>query len=294
MYYGLLPFFASVVLALGCALAFKVWHRRQLRRSPLHGRKLGHLPGQQLLERIERHDTEILTAVTIMYFALPIVFMLWAGSRLDWSRLRWGSNETMLVVFGLGMFGYGLFDYIRHFRARQHALDGLTAERVTGMQLNRLTAKDCSVMHDLPAEGFNIDHVVIAPRGVYAVETKSFRKPKDSSKGDNYRVTYDGQMLKFPDFAEKAALDQAKRQAKWLQRLLRESLAWDVEVTPALALPGWHIDQTDDVWRTSSVKVFTPMGDGANFMAKALDRLDATQRSLIVQALAIRYPVVDE
>jgi hypothetical protein len=36
----------------------------------------------------------------------------------------------------------------------------------------------------------------------------------------------------------------------------------------ALALPGWHVDPQDEVWRTAQVKVFTPMGEGANFMAK--------------------------
>lgn len=290
----MIPFFASAALALAFALSFKGWHKRQRRQSPLRGKKLGHLPGQQLLERIDHHDTGIMGAVMIMYFALPIMFMLWAGKELDWTRLRWGFEEIILLAGGISVFAYGLYDYIRHYRARQDAQDGLTAERVTGMQLNRLSSRGCLVMHDLPADGFNIDHVVIAPRAVYAVEAKSFRKPRNFTKGDYYRVAYDGQMLKFPDFGDKEALAQAARQAKWLKRLLRESLSWDVEVIPALALPGWHIDQTQDVWRSSGVKVFTPMGDGANFMAKDLNHLDATQRSLIAQALAIRYPVLDE
>ena len=158
------------------------------------------------------------------------------------------------------------------------------------MQLNRLVADGCIVMHDLPGEGFNVDHVVIAPRGVYAVETKSFRKPKQAGKGGNYRVAFDGALLRFPDFPEKDALQQARGQAQWLSKILREALGREVPVIPALALPGWLIDQTEDVWRSAQVKVFTPMGGGANFMAKDIQVIDPVTRNLIRDALAVRYP----
>jgi hypothetical protein len=125
---------------------------------------------------------------------------------------------------------------------------------------------------------------------VYAVETKSFRKPKQVAAGDNYRVAFDGALLRFPDFAEKEAVQQARGQAQWLSKVLREALNREVPVIAALALPGWHIDQTDDVWRGAMVKVFTPMGGGANFMAKDIQTLDQVTRNLIRDALAVRYP----
>lgn len=65
----------------------------------------------------------------------------------------------------------------------------------------------------------------------------------------------------------------------------------DIPVTPALSLPGWYVSQPEEVWRNSLVKVFTPMGDGANFMAKDIIRLDATLRALVATALAQRFPV---
>ena len=102
-------------------------------------------------------------------------------------------------------------------------------------------------MHDLPCEIGNIDHVVIAPRGVYAVETKSFRKPKQAQAGDNYRVSFDGTALRFPDFIERDAPDQALKQAQWLTKTLREVVKRDVRVIAALALPGWKVEQSEEV-----------------------------------------------
>jgi len=34
------------------------------------------------------------------------------------------------------------------------------------------------LFHDLPADGFNIDHVLISALGVFAIETKEYTKPK--------------------------------------------------------------------------------------------------------------------
>jgi hypothetical protein len=287
---GLLPFLLSAGFALAFALGYKAAARRLSRRSPLAGRKVGKLPGQELVERISSHETDLVLAVMLMYMALPLMFMTWVGTQFRLDTVVWGGNETLFLIAGLGLFGYGLYDYIRAHRARERARDGLLAERVTGMQLNRLVADGCIVMHDLPGEGFNVDHVVIAPRGVYAVETKSFRKPKQIDKGENYRVAFDGAMLRFPDFPEKDALQQARGQAQWLSKILREALGREVPVIPALALPGWHIDQSDDVWRSAAVKVFTPMGGGANFMSKDIQAIDPITRNLIRDALAVRYP----
>src|SRR5690606_21623326 len=114
--------------------------------------------------------------------------------------ISWGGSEWIFLAAALLMFSYGLLSYMRHLNAYDNIRDGLLAERVTGMQLNRLVANDCFVMHDLPCEGFNIDHVVIAPRGVYAVETKSFRKPRHKSSRESPKVKFDGNALDFGSF----------------------------------------------------------------------------------------------
>ncbi len=290
---GHLVFFLSVGLALACVLMFKALHKRYARKSPLWGKVVGHLPGQQLLQRVGDHHDELLMAALLMFLAFPIAFATWAGSRLQWHVLRFGFGEALFVALGIGLFAFGLFRYIRHFRWREQARDGLLAERVTGMQLNRLVAEGCRVLHDLPAPDFNIDHVVVAPAAVYAVETKSFRKPRGIAADEACKVAYDGTSLRFPDFATRAPIEQAERQAKWLRALLQETMKREIPVIPAVALPGWYIAR-DEAAKSSPVRVFTPMGKGAEFMAWGQERLDARQREMIVQALALRYPRIED
>src|SRR3546814_9596323 len=80
--------------------------------------------------------------------------------------------DWLFVVAATGLFAFGMWRFTVNWDARTKARDGLVAEQMTGQLLNRLIGPDCIVTHDLPCEGFNIDHIVIAPRAVYAVETK--------------------------------------------------------------------------------------------------------------------------
>ena len=76
----------------------------------------------------------------------------------------------------------------------------------------------CIVLHDVPSDTGNIDHIVVASRGVYVVETKSFRKPPPSGNKQNeaaYQVRFDGSTLMFPDFMTRKPVEQVLRHADW-------------------------------------------------------------------------------
>ncbi|MCH6485380.1 NERD domain-containing protein [Pseudoxanthomonas sp. LH2527] len=283
----------AVSLAFSAVTVFGVliWKARIQRRSPLHGRQVGHVPGQQLVKRHGEAGDGMLTSGLLMYLSAPTMLMAWALVRVPPDRMRIDGTTWVYALGAVVMFGWGAYDFIKHFKRAQNAKDGLLAERVTGMQLNRLVAEGCLVLHDLPAENFNIDHIVIGPRAVYAVETKSFRRPRGQSDTAAHRVTFDGKALRFADFVNTAAVEQAARQAQWLKRKLHESLGMDIPVVPALALPGWYIDKTE-AGKTSDVVVFTPMGKGADFLARGQEKLAPEQRRMIAQALAVRYPAL--
>lgn len=286
-------FLITAALMIACATVVRLIRKRSSRRSPLQGKKIANLPGQQLMARINKHSEEMITAFMVMYLSLPIMLFAWAIGRVDWSRFRFGVTEIAFLIAGMAVFAYGLWDYVRNLKAFLRAKEGQVAEQVTGQLLNRLIGPRCIVVHDVPCEGFNIDHVVIAPRCVYAVETKSFRKPRGSDDNSHFKVAFDGTALRFPDFVDTKAIEQARRQAQWLARYLRESLGQEIPVVPAVALPGWWIERTDAA-RRSDVRVFTPMGRGAEFLLDGEENLEPAKRSLIAQAISQKYPNVDE
>src|SRR3546814_2708651 len=93
------------------------------------------------------------------------------------------------------------------------------------------------------------------------------------------------------DWGDDAPVIQARRQAKWLARYLSESLGREIPVIPAIALPGWWIDRTEASKR-SDVRVFTPMGKGADFLLTGQQVLRSEEHTSELQSLMrISYAV---
>lgn len=132
----------------------------------------------------------------------------------------------------------------RRSRALDAARLGLDAEIAVGQELDQLMREGAAVFHDFPADGFNIDHVVISPRGIYAVETKGYAKPNRSRGLEDAKVRYDGRALHFPNWTTSKPLEQAERQAAWLKKWLSSAVGTPVSVTPVLAFPGWFVERT--------------------------------------------------
>ena len=103
------------------------------------------------------------------------------------------------------------------------------------------------MFHDLELKFGNIDHVVVGPPGVFAIETKYRRKLSKEKEG--YIVDYDGRMLHFGRKKTVKPLEQARRQAQELEKLISKLFAVK-RVVPVVVFPGWFVkgDNKGDVW----------------------------------------------
>jgi hypothetical protein len=281
------------LVAVAIFWSYRKWQDRDGRRSPIENRRV-YGAGEHLRKRVEGHTDEIMLGLTMLFFLGPAFIAVWALQHLDWAHVRVGFWDYVLTFILLLMLGASIWRIFKHGKQRRIANEGLKAELYTAQELNRLMTLGCTVLHDLQAEHFNIDHVVIGPRAVYAIETKSVRKPRASDNKDHFKVAYDGKLLRFPNFSDSKRLQQTKRQADWLASYLKQATGRAVPVIPALALPGWWVDAVGQAGMRE-VTVFNPAGRGANFMA---DRngtmLDASVVALVMQALVMRYPVDSE
>lgn len=234
---------------------------RRGRRSPLTGNLLRG-PGESLRIEIENISEKLDGALVNLFttFVPPLILVLLLtylqGNRVPIWEL------AMTYLFFLLLVAWATRRLYRLLKQRANLYLGLDAELAVGQELNHLMAQGCLVFHDFPAENFNIDHVVVGPGGVVAVETKGRAKPDKGRGSVDATVVYDGQILRFPDWHEKAPLDQAKRQAEWLQKWLSSAVGEPTPVKPALALPGWFIERT----KPGNVLLFN--GKSPQFLAK--------------------------
>lgn len=125
---------------------------------------------------------------------------------------------------------------------------GYDGERHVGQALNRLMLRGYTVYHDLVFEKagqkFNIDHVVIGEKGIFAIETKTRRKPIGEGNKKLFKVSYDGKSLGFPNGNTEEPIRQILASRNFLSEWLTGRIGKPVSVEPIIVIPGWWIDAT--------------------------------------------------
>jgi hypothetical protein len=124
---------------------------------------------------------------------------------------------------------------------------GRDGERCVGQFLERLREDGGQVFHDIPGKNFSLDHVVISPHGVYAIETKTFSKPWPKA-----RITVEGDSLRVAGrIPDRNPIEQASASARWLSSHLEELTGRKFPVRGVVVFPGWFVEQPSErgpVW----------------------------------------------
>lgn len=245
------PVFLGLAVAVG-VLSLARASRLRGRRSPLtQGLLRG--PGHALREKLD----DIYADLMAWLMACLMLPALLGSFYLSGPQGRNGSvvtlNALVYLVTGVAILLFCTYKLVVLMRRSIDYRSGLDAEVAAGQELDQLMRQGAVVFHDLPASGFNIDHVLVCASGVYAVETKSRFKSAGGER-DAYKVSFDGEKLQFPTWNETEPIEQARRQAKWLGDELTRAVGEPVQCTAVLALPGWYITQT----RRSDVRVLNP------------------------------------
>lgn len=232
--------FAGPLLAVGF-LVVRKRRARARRRSPV-AIDLLRGPGHTLREQLDDVGTDVLSDV----FVLMLVPLLALAVFLAQSHLRGLEKMSHLVpIYAVLVLAFVAVVMRKLWRAGEQ-LDklkaGYDAELAVGQELDQLMRQGAYVFHDFPADNFNIDHVVIAPEGIFAVETKGFTKPNRGQGRADATAVFDGRTLKFPTWTTKEPLEQAERQGEWLAKWLTSATGSPVHVLPVLALPGWFVE----------------------------------------------------
>lgn len=219
------------------------WRSRARRRAALAGGLL-RAPGESLRSGMADANWDAAEYAALALFVLPFAATLLApywslagGAPRGEAALALAGCAAALQVWLLAR----LWTVLR--RARRLAL-AYEAELAAGHELERLAPLGYRVFHDVPAEerGASIDHVVVGPAGVFAVETEG--RAARRANGGEWEVTYDGETLRFPGWRETRPLEQAVARADWVRTWLSSAVGETVPVRPLVVLPGWQVKRT--------------------------------------------------
>jgi len=211
-----------------------IFRKDKRTRSPIKGKALRE-PGQSLSEQLD----DLVNERLLLWFLLPLMLGILAAT--EW--WRWYNQApynplfyTLVAVLAALVSTLRIIPLFRQAKALKLGRDG---ERVVGQFLEDMRPNGYHVLHDLIGEGFNIDHVVIGKRGVYTVETKTLSLP--AKKRGTVRCEGAALMVNSRRM-DRDPIGQAKAQAAWLMRTLKESTGRDFRVQPVVAFPGWFVE----------------------------------------------------
>lgn len=237
--------YGAVFLALLTGLF--LWRKRNRKtRAPFpENARLLRGPGETLRRKLadldERSVYEILAAL-LLPLGVGLV-LAHIAIRLD------GTAQIIgLLVATLGLLASLVFvirRLVQGIERWRNTWLGYFGERIVAESLDPLKTEGFRIFHDVPAgdakNPFNIDHVIVGPSGVYAIETKTRRKGRARAGFAEHQIIYDGQVLAYPWGEDRHGLDQAARQASWLQSWLEQLIGQPVRVHPVLTFPGWMV-----------------------------------------------------
>ena len=223
------------------------------KKSPLKDKPL-RLPGQSLDDQIwdfnydQRIAPFIIALVCVFAVFMEIVFWLTHASRVK--------STFVMIAYALAAVCYAVWKW-RSSSPQLAALKlGRDGERVVAEVLAEQVRKGNAVFHDVVGPNFNLDHVIVAPQGVFVIETKTLSKP---TRPDAY-VTFDGKDLRVDGYAlDRDPIEQTLAEIRWLKDLLRDSTGTDIPVKGLIVFPGWFV-KSDHSNVDRKVWVMNPKG----------------------------------
>ncbi len=262
---------------------FRNRHALNSNRPPLPAKTLPE-PGQSTLARIDHLDREV-TAYTVAAFALPILVCAAILVPLGTGRSEFNPFSLgVATATGLGAYAFSLTRLIRLMTERRDARVERDGKVAVGQALSRLAKDGWRVFHEVPADAFTIDHLVVGTSGVFAVEDKTRAKPGSGRGVEGATVAYNGHVLFFGRTTDEETVARAQRKADWLSEWLGAALGEEVAARAVVAVPGWFVKRTTP----EGIPVVNPQQIPSLFKFIVPRPLDADQVARIVAQLERR------
>ena len=260
--------------------------RREQAESPPQEEKLLRPPGHSLASKMEKLWDDLIDQLpqVLAFGAFGAILFYEGFVFLAYPELRLAGTFSLIAAVACGFLAGRRTVAIRNLmRLRRNCQLGLRGEQAVAESLTEIASFGYRAFHDLPGEGkWNIDHVVVGPSGVFAIETKARRRRVGAGKQPAHEVHYDAEKLYFPTGEDREAVPQARGNARWVAEYLTKETGERVNAMPLLVLPGWYVKRL-----VADTKGFMAMNTTylKKYLADQPEKLPPAQVRRIITAL---------
>jgi hypothetical protein len=232
----------SATVAIACTVVFllaaKFWHlfARSLNAHP-------NFPDAIMREAAQRFrdEFEALSRKQSAYLGACLTFVfIFAVAHTFEARLLFAGYPAwqlyLLLATLLAAAGFALYRLVRTIRDWRRIRFLRDANIAIGHSLQRIAIGQGRVFHDVTTPAGMVDHILVGPGGVYAVNVVAHRAMRRESV-----QLVDGELRFKPDGTTIPIADIASRTTR-LEQEFRDLLKNSVRVRSVIAVPGWHAD----------------------------------------------------
>ena len=235
----------AATIAIGCAFVFllvsKSWHllSRVWEGNPNFADSIMSEAAQRFRDELKQ-----LSRAQSSYLGAALVFIVIYGSAMAFQgpQLFVGYPDWQLyVVLALlvAAASFVLYRLIRTFISWHEVRFLRDANIAVGHQLQRLASAQGFAFHDVPTANGYIDHVLVGPSGVYAINVVARRHLKKGA------VVLNGNNLHFSNYKTTLSIVNIIGAAKRLEKEFCKIAGKNIRVRSVIAVPGWQVqDQT--------------------------------------------------
>lgn len=238
--------YGALLVAAGAAL-FRWRSRSRTARPPVEF-KLVRGPGELSLRRIRAIDLA-LPLILLLAVAVPLLGGLGLFALVLELEGVWQIVGAVVAGLGFltGAFFSGRLVWQRLVLRRELELSYL-GERAVAEELAPLTQKGFRLFHDVsvlgPTDRVDLDHVLVGPTGVVAIETETRRRRRAQPEPRQHEVSFDGKQLMWPWGADRDTVADVETGSLCLAKWLLQNTGLKLSVHAVLVLPGWWVDST--------------------------------------------------
>lgn len=244
-------------------------HKPGERRSPIRNKPLPGA-GDSLLKEVDETVDNAMAYVLGAAFLVLLAVMDWV-----WRLTKSTPPAWMYTSFAIVACVVCAIKLVRSRKRVRQLVQAREGERAVAQQLESELRRDgYEIFHDLPGAGFNIDHIVVGPTGVFVIETKTYSKPR--GRESRVALSQDG-LLVDGRRPSRDPVNQARSLARWLRGFLVEMTGRPIPVQPVVVFPGWFVEPMPpsfDVWVLNEKPAVT-------FIRNGRGNLDETTRAQI-------------
>ena len=246
------------------------------RNPPLHDQPLnsaGESSAKYLWDKVLGDELGAWAAVLVAAICVAIIECLHEFGKVRPFPLL--AAIAAIAVFVIVVFWVG--PRIRKQAARLRL--GIEGEKHVAEVLDELKLEGYHLINDIVEDGYNIDHVLIGPTGVYVIETKARSARNDR---DKVQVAYDGERVLVDGHTpDRDPLKQVQAVADRVRDVLRAQTGLTPAIRPVVLIPNSYVQEPKGVpiWVLNPIRLL-------GYVHHEPSRLTEADASVLYHALA--------